>query len=405
MSTGTRTSIVPNDAEKAEDARLVTLDAGAVKARVNIPPFTRVAVCFGRVFTTKEHHDAFGTADPWAQWTFVRTPRDGARQGHVVTPGLPGGALDPLFADLGLSPFFTDARKGTEPECVYVLNYKKGRMEYWVGRRGAMAGQTLRLFFLPENNARFPTIYLWYGHLHRPRSVNELAATKAGARPYSILQSIGGWDVGTHITLFRRWAATYDESKEIVPLAHSQNVNEINNPSTRANASVRQRADAYWATRTKKDGPVQNVDNRVVATLKAQRAANIIGKGFRTHMMRSLCSTHQLSDTEVLRAIDSLGALFIGDKTTIEFEGPWYIGMLKLAYFLRHERDIALMQMADRGSIANILRPYLSLPSAPLHTGYALALETRILRDPEPWIVWLGKSVIPFLCDKMKPRG
>ena len=207
MSATRRTVITPSAEERAEDAALVTYDGDGVRARKDILPFTRVAVCFGRVFQAKEHSSVFSPTDPWMQWTFVRTPT-GAQQGHVITPGLPGGALDPVFDNMGAFPHFKSSPPNKEPECVYLLNYKKGRLEYWVGRRGAKAGQPLRLCFSPDKCAGFPTIYLYFGQIARPRSVHELAAT---APP--LLTKFGGW---TSKALIRKWASQYSEAREWV---------------------------------------------------------------------------------------------------------------------------------------------------------------------------------------------
>lgn len=166
--------VKPTRAEQADDAKLVEHGPGGVVARQNIPPFTRVAVCFGRVLSTQDHSTLFGSADRWQQWTFVRKGAK-ALQGFVVTPARPGGSgLDPAFSELGAFPHFKPAPACTEPECVYVLNFAHNRLEYWTGRRGARAGQPLRLSY-DSDKTTFPVIYVYDSNMAKPLSVHELA--------------------------------------------------------------------------------------------------------------------------------------------------------------------------------------------------------------------------------------
>lgn len=230
-----RSSVVPTPDEMRSDKARVARGPDGVVAAVDIRPFTRVAVCVGRVFATPEHKGVYTgqMGDPWEQWTFKRGSGGNARQGYVVTPGLPGGALDPEFADLSASPFLGDAQD-REPECVYVLNYPKGRLEYWVGRRGARKGQALRLCYRYEASP-FPVVYLMYGMVPRPVSANELASSATGLR---ILDRYGGWNKKQHRALLLHWAGTYAPTKEVANIAMFKNANNGTNTTTTTNATT-----------------------------------------------------------------------------------------------------------------------------------------------------------------------
>lgn len=434
MSSQQRRTVVPDASERAEDARLVVVKDGVVKARVSIAPFTRVAVCFGRVFTAEEHRQVFAGKDPWMQWTFVRTPQ-GARQGHVVTPGLPGGALDPLYDGVGAFPYFTEAPRDTEPECVYVLNYKKGRMEYWVGRRGAFAAQTLRLCYSPPKCAEYPVMYLMYGHLYRPRSVNELAA----AQQYHVLEKMGGWNTGTSLTLFRKWAAAYDERKEVVPpLFQGMNErkflgmnNTKKNPHVRHNREARSLADAYWGLKNNTTGAalIPNLHNnsvrkkQVFAPMKTQHIAGRIVRAIRMHMIRKRClSNKALSDGEVLDVVPTFASLFGAKESSFNVKAPWYVNVLKLVNKMWYEGDWFTLTPERQNEMKafgmnikeafNIEARYVENIARTKFPGFVqdtfqisdAEFGRRVVQDDETWAIALARAVLPTLCKKLLKR-
>jgi hypothetical protein len=229
---GTRTHIKPSTEEAATDMTITAVRDSKVYAARDIPPFTRVAVCTGRLYTDKEHTRVFGEDDVWGQWTVQKVPQRGSlhrfkiEQGYIVSPGLPTGDIDPLFHDIstyGCSPYFAPALVEQEPWCVQVVNAKKGRMEYWVGRRGAKAGQLLTLCYGDVGaTLAFPTLYVLYGHNTRPVSVLELARFRTGLEPYSILTQYLGEKVftpnGRVTKKVQEWAKHYDPMKEMTPI-------------------------------------------------------------------------------------------------------------------------------------------------------------------------------------------
>jgi hypothetical protein len=226
----TRIHVKPSREEAAADNAWTAVRDSKVYADRDIPPFTRVAVCTGRLYTDMEHTRVFGENDAWGQWTVQKVPQRGSlhrfkiEQGYIVSPGLPTGDIDPLFLDIstyGCSPYFAPSLVEQETWCVQVVNAKKGRMEYWVGRRGAKAGQLLTLCYGDvRETLAFPTLYVLYGHYTRPVSVFELARFQTGLEPYSILTQYLGEKVftpnGRVTKKVQEWAKHYDPMKEHV---------------------------------------------------------------------------------------------------------------------------------------------------------------------------------------------
>lgn len=287
-----RASIVSTDQETEQLSRLVTVDQEGVKAAEDIKPFTCVAVCVGRLFSAKEHGALFKgpIGDPWEQWTFVRNGH-AAQQGYVVTPGLPGGALDPHFAQRGASPFFRETpRPDLEPECVYVLNYRKGRLEYWVGRRGARKGQNLRLCYRFEKST-FPVVYIVHGQQMHPVSVNELTRSAYGLR---VLERCGGWNNKQHRNLLLHWAKTYDPTKEV---ANDSILNRIRPGDIKPNTwdrvwnsgwaaqRNRVRANRYWSL-----PPGRRQVSLHAAPLVARRVADRMESAFLARGVHRVCA-------------------------------------------------------------------------------------------------------------------
>ena len=315
------------------DADRLTHGPGGATAAVNMEPFTRVAVCVGRVFSAKEHRAVFRgpIGDPWEQWTFVREGSK-ARQGYVVTPGMPGGALDPEFADLSASPHFREVpRPDQEPECVYVLNYPKGRMEYWVGRRGARAGQHLRLCFRVEASA-FPVVYILYGNVARPRSANELARSPAGQR---ILEKCGGWTRSQHRALLQHWADTYHPSMEAADPSmffKTTNVDQSRNIRNRASAN------RYWSTRRSK-----RELTRFSAPLVARRAINRMETAYIARRVQQACDklrtgTYRPSSAQVANDLDLFARHYISknDRSTARLDARHHMYPLQLLKLVYH---------------------------------------------------------------------
>jgi len=183
-------TVRPTLSEIAEMNARVTHDPhrGGVIAKTRLPPFTRVAICFGRVYTEKQHASVFGVSrgvvrDPYAQWTFFKGVDGTWRKGYDVTPSIcvEGKArLDPAFEHMGVFPYFQQVPPGQEPEVVTVFNQKRDRMEYWVGRRGAEAGQALRMCYLDQCGP-WPDVWLLAHAPGRLMSFNRLATSQAGA--------------------------------------------------------------------------------------------------------------------------------------------------------------------------------------------------------------------------------
>ena len=320
-----RHHIVPSPAELAEDLKWCTKAAdAAVYAKHDIPPFTRVAVCPGRVYTDEEHARIFGDTDAWGQWTVVRQSDGSVKKGFVVTPGLPGGALDPLYDNpkvYGLAPFFADTQPGVEPVCIYVINARKGRMEYWTGRNGALKNEKLTLCYDEEARCpKFPTVYVLYGPSLRPRSVLELAHDKTGVTPYSVLRKYADYDVANpgDASVIRGWANAYNPH---LPTKLPRINSSMNNQYFEGNHHIgidtdyplarerfhQYRSNLYNALHTMN---VQMRNTQVMpVSQKARRAYNFIATKYLGKLIRRGCRLRKwvgLSGYEALKLTEQL---------------------------------------------------------------------------------------------------
>lgn len=228
--------VLPTPQEQQHDAQWVRWHpVRGVHARQDIPPFTRVAVCFGRVFSKKAHDTLFPQGDKWSQWAPFKI-------GNVVTPGKPDQTLDPRFADKGAFPFFGQCKKLVEPDIICVVNIAKQRLELWVGRKGAAKDRKLCMHFSPDDS-NFPSIYVYKPSMERPVSVHYLAKTQQ----YDILRECG-WNIRnpTHQIFIHKWASlhkpTYDQP--------ARQARKRSQPSSPASPSPARAAPARTAART-----------------------------------------------------------------------------------------------------------------------------------------------------------
>lgn len=181
-----RSVVGPTPKDLEEDSRLYYIRQNKVYASTTIRPFTRVAVCAGRLFSRQEHIRLFGDgarADGWARSTVKRQGKT-RLPGYVVSPGLPGGALDPKFADtdmFGVAAFLTPVPgRNREPTCIEVVNVLESRKEFWVGRHGAHRDQLLTVC---AEDSTCPE-YVITAHMARPVTFRELAHWTRHWTPY-----------------------------------------------------------------------------------------------------------------------------------------------------------------------------------------------------------------------------
>ena len=155
--------IVPTPSELSKFQRMTRLRGDFAVARIDLPPFTCVAVCPGRVFSIADHARLYSSRygyDPYAQWTMYSARNSHSpRQGFVVTAGLPGNLMDAKYQSLekyGYAPFFTQSLDEGDATCITVM--RANRTEYWTGRLGVKAGDVLSVllkFQLPNNMQEF----------------------------------------------------------------------------------------------------------------------------------------------------------------------------------------------------------------------------------------------------------
>ena len=341
---GSRSSVAPSAEEVALDMKLCRKSSrGEVKATQDIRPFTRVAVCAGRVYSDDEHTRLFGDTDAWGQWTVVKQPdkQQPIKKGFIVSPGLPGGALDPLYDNpdvYGLASFFADTQPGVEPVCIYVINARKGRMEYWTGRNGALKNEKLTLCYDEEARCpKFPTVYVLYGQSSRPTSVFELAHNRTGLDPYSILRRYADYNVARRkdAASIKRWAKAYSPHLPTkLPAAPSHYHNNNNgsvvffrNEEDRLDTKARlnqYRSNLYAALHTT-HAQMRNTEQFPVSQ-RMRQAVNFVGTKYLGKLIRRKCSRlSALSDGEVYDLLTQHADLYgIPRNQTFSIKDPAY---------------------------------------------------------------------------------
>lgn len=212
-----REVIRPTPEEIQRDSKRTRVVKGEAFAANDIPPFTRVSICYGRMFKVEEHDALFKGDDPMMQWAvkLKKQPMsDGKRvqrwylqHGWVVTPYLPAGFIDDQYKKWGDFIYFYQAEKGQDPTCIYVINFLKGRVEYWTGLGGCRASEKLTLDY-KANPSKNELIYVLYGGLYMPRSLNEMASSESGRR---LLVNAFGYHKNTK--LFDKWAKMHSPWK------------------------------------------------------------------------------------------------------------------------------------------------------------------------------------------------
>lgn len=406
------------DGEKSSDGSPCT--RRGVFATEQWIPFQPVAVCFGRVFEKAVHEVLYGKeGDPWEQWMMFR-----GRPGYVVTPGLPGGALDPQFAGEGAFPYFQGCPASEEPECIYVQNVQKGRMEYWLGRRGAKEGQELRLHYSPDNT-RFPVIYIFAANMGVPRSVYELAARKQ----YRVLSACG-W---TDTSKYKEWASKYNPKYERAwwPLGYNPfdndytyNYNSSPNYATdfstetttitqrQYNTRRRMKRDMFRKNHT---GQPVSINRRAAALTIAQHV-----DAWRTLMLgKKHCRQYVagMSDAEVKRTANVIARVLMPQSPNFYFFYNYFsldaMRLLHLALDLwiwaRRNSDPPnepdeLYELHVNSKQLETIRRALASSKYRDASGQRFRAES-ILKDGRTWAPRVARAVIPDLCAMISKMG
>lgn len=395
MSASKRRVVGPSESEAAAISRLVLPGPGAqggVESRVDIPAFTCVAICYGRVFTDKEHEQVFQGNDPYAQWTVEsktrrpsstnsRSVRSYLVHKRVVTPSwMPGGVIDPLFENRGLAPFFKEAPGVAEPECVYVINFPKGRMEYWVGRHGAKAGKPLRLCYNPDACA-FPTVYVLYGALARPRSVNELATTAMGRR---LLSSRFGW---TNQATIEGWRRQYSWTKERASIS---NTNFNNFTSPKWNSLLKDKYNHHLFMQVANYSRQDHRDRVPLYNYRQKLKHNVAVRRFREMCVSSL---DRLTDLE---AVDMAGHVYYSVYGRYTFQD--HMGMRNHANM--SDKTLVLLWIAYNLDLGGDDRR-LALKLLEKTRGTAFPLDS-VAADPGRWAPRLARVALKEACDRQR---
>ena len=422
---GSRSSVAPSAEEVREDLKLCAKAVdGAVHASRDIRPFTRVAVCAGRVYSDKDHVRLFGDTDAWGQWTVVkqRDKQQPIKKGFIVSPGLPGGALDPLYDNpkvYGLASFFADTQPGVEPACIYVINARKGRMEYWTGRNGALKNEKLTLCYDEEARCpKFPTVYVLYGQSSRPTSVFELAHDRTGLDPYSILRRYADYDVARpkDAASIKRWAKAYSPrlptKLPVLPPDHvvsakNQLVSIVDNNNSLVNGNNNYGRERFHQYRSDLHNANARMGNNKVMPVsrKAWRAYDFIATKYLGKLIRRGCVRHsELSDAAVLKLADQFARMYDAThrRASVNYEYDPDERLLTFAYHLRHntgeamEEDYVDILKPHQTGLLKYLLPRVGVQNVPL------AFRETYSEFSGWWDVVLARYTVAIMCKRIR---
>lgn len=221
--------------DPAEANRVYIQGKQALAAR-NLEPFTFVAVAPGRVYTNSNHETLFGVnSNSTASFYGFRRGRSRRGAPGYMDPGynwrsaLNASKADPVRMNYGfivtslnrrtrkINTQFQHAaggyivapkQKKQQPNCVIVINVPRSRVEYWTGPGAVAKGEVLTVSFEdPLKEKRWPILYVLYGGMKRPISVNELAFKgKEG-----VLKNLAGYNSPNNV---KKLAAGYNPGEE-----------------------------------------------------------------------------------------------------------------------------------------------------------------------------------------------
>ena len=407
-----RPLVGPSPAELQEDGRLYYVQNDQVYAATTIMPFTRVAVCAGRLYGRKEHTKLFG-ADGWAHATAMGRPKTLGVPGYVVSPGMPGGALDPKFVDTdtyGVAAFLTPvhARRGKEPVCIGVMNVQKKRKEFWVGRHGAHRDELLTVC------ADSSSDYVITAHMARPVSFRELAhKARATITTPNILALGAAFDpYAEHATMPPVARANKTGVLNLLKAGLIINKNDIwtDNVDFEKLRHMHdlQRSNMYHSvppsSKPREGFPyvAANGITRYAASMAGQRAYQTIASRYLERLIRRKCTPTPSASEAVDLLTKFVRHYGITPRTTWEDAPDWWT-LLHLASRLAEKGSMA--ELVDEQADALYRRRKQLMPLLPPGRGFDDMFDnladlpfTHDPRTRRVWLVALARLLVPKLC-------